>query len=550
MPSAKNQVPSAKNQVPSDKNQVPSAKSQVLRTQNTMTKIETLEIAALRELGTAIIQGKTTAAILTGVIKVMRFRMGLLSGSFVMQYNTFWAAEKMLGFDFKDLSGVFGKWKTTRFLEGELGELITAEVLSEQEMAARFPDHSLSCVTENDISTIRIPLHYRQQFIGFFIFTRKADEWGEKSERIAALMEIIGALIADVAETRTNQQTERNRLIALNKKLAQRMEPVSTAMIGESEPMREVYTQVRLVAPSDATVLIRGGSGTGKELVAKSIVALSSRKDRPFLTINCAALPETLIESELFGHEKGSFTGALATRIGRAEAADGGTLFLDEVGDLTISTQVKLLRFLQERTFSRLGSNVELRSDVRFIAATSRNLEDLIARKLFREDLYYRLNIFAIQMPALSERRGDILLLARHFAKKFNQKYKKEVTRFSPEVTSQLIDYGWPGNVRELENCMERAVLTATDNTIRIANLPPNIRPAGFVADSVDTSSADPSVTGTLGEMVAGYEKKLIDAAIERHHGNMSAAARSLGLSPRMMYYKISRHGIASGTSA
>jgi Nif-specific regulatory protein len=508
-----------------------------------MNKKELFEISALNELATAVLHGKTTAHMLTGVIKVMRQRMGLISGEFVMQHNTFWSAEKMLGFDFKDLTGVFGKWKTTRIFEGELGELITAEVLTEQDMNARFPNHELACDTENGISTIRIPLRYRQSFIGFFIFTRKEDDWGEKSERIAALMELVGGLIADVAETRTNQLIERGRLIAQNRRLKKRIEPVAEDIIGESDSMREVYTQVRQVAPTDATVLIRGSSGTGKELIARSIVALSPRKGRPFLTINCAALPETLIESELFGHEKGSFTGAVDRRIGRAEAANGGTLFLDEIGDLTPATQVKLLRFLQERTFSRLGSNVELHSDVRFIAATSRNLEDLMARKLFREDLYYRLNIFSIQVPDLTERRGDILLLAHHFAKKFNIKYRKDVKKLSPEVTAVFIDYKWPGNVRELENCVERAVLTATDETIRLANLPPAMRPAGYVPGVADDAGAG-TEGKTLDEMTAGYEKSVISSAVEKHNGNLSAAARALGISPRMMYYKMGRLGI------
>ena len=511
-----------------------------------MNKKEMFEITALGELNTAVVHGKSTADMLTGVIKVMRQRMGLISGSFVMQHNTFWSAEKMLGFDFKDLSGVFGKWKTTRIFEGELGELISAEVLSEQEMDERYPDKELSCETADGISTIRIPLHYRQAFIGFFIFTRKEDDWGEKSERIAALMEVIGGLIADVAETRTNQRIEHVRLIAQNKRLKMRIEPVAKDIIGESDAMREVYTQVRQVAPTAATVLIRGSSGTGKELIAKSIVDLSPRKNRPFLTINCAALPETLIESELFGHEKGSFTGAVDRRVGRAEAADGGTLFLDEVGDLTPATQVKLLRFLQERTFSRLGSNVELKSDVRFIAATSRNLEDLMAKKLFREDLYYRLNIFSIQVPDLTERRGDILLLAQHFARKFNIKYRKDVKKLSPEVTAVFVDYKWPGNVRELENCVERAVLTATDDTVRLANLPPVMRPAGYASGEGDGASGAGSSGKTLAEMVAGYEKSVVAAAAEKHHGNLSAAARSLGISPRMMYYMMNRLGVAA----
>ncbi len=505
-------------------------------------------IVTLKGLAMAIMEGRSTADLLARLIKVMQSRLGLVSGGFVMQHNAFWSAEAMLGFDFKDLSGVFGKWKTTRVFEGELGELISAEVLSEQEMSARFPDRELACETKGGVSTIRIPLRYRQNFIGFFIFERKAeDAAGRESRRIASLMEIIGGIVADVAETRTNQKIERERLLAQNRRLKSRLAPVSEDMIGESDAMREVYSQVRQVAPTDATVLIRGASGTGKELVARSIVGLSPRKGRPFLTVNCAALPETLIESELFGHEKGAFTGAVERRIGRAEAADGGTLFLDEIGDLTPATQVKLLRFLQERTFSRLGSNEERRADVRFIAATSRNLEELIEKKLFREDLYYRLNIFSIQMPALAERPGDILLLARHFAAKFNQKYGKHVSRYSPEATAALIDWKWPGNVRELENCVERAVLTSVDATVRMQNLPPQMRPADWSPSAEDLAmrEGEPEAPGEGGvpfdKLVDAYRKAVIAAAIKRHGGNKSAAARSLGLTPRMMYYELKR---------
>ena len=247
-------------------------------------------------------------------------------------------------------------------------------------------------------------------------------------------------------------------------------------MVGNCREMQIVYEQLHQVAPSDATVLIRGGSGTGKEMIARAIVNLSARKDKPFITLNCAALPENLVESELFGHEKGAFTGAMARRIGRAEAADGGTLFLDEIGDLTMQTQVKLLRFLQERTFSRVGSNEEIHADVRFLAATSRNLEELMAQGKFREDLYYRLNIFPIVMPDLAKRKSDIILLAEHFIDKFNLKYGKKITRLSTTAINLLMSYHWPGNVRELENCMERAVLTAKDECVHSFNLPPSLQ--------------------------------------------------------------------------
>ena len=306
--------------------------------------------------------------------------------------------------------------------------------------------------------------------------------------------------------------------------------------------MQQIYEQVRQVAPSDATVLIRGGSGTGKEMIARAIVNLSARKDKPFITLNCAALPENLVESELFGHEKGAFTGAVNRRIGRAEAANGGTLFLDEIGDLTMQTQVKLLRFLQERTFSRVGSNEELHSDVRFLAATSRNLEELIAQGKFREDLFYRLNIFPIAMPDLAKRKSDIILLAEHFIEKMNLRYGKKIVRLSTTAINLLMSYHWPGNVRELENCMERAVLTASDDCIHSYNLPPSLQ----TSLSTGQTGATSTKIAPLDVMLNNYEREIITEAIKRNNGNLSAAGRDLGVSPRMMNYRMNKLGIKS----
>ena len=310
-------------------------------------------------------------------------------------------------------------------------------------------------------------------------------------------------------------------------------------IIGSCPAMRAVYEQIRQVAPSGATVLIRGESGTGKELVAQAIQSLSPRKDKPFVVLNCAALPEALVESELFGHEKGAFTDARERRIGRAEAANGGTLFLDEIGDLSIPVQVKLLRFLQERTFSRVGSNEMLQSDVRFIAATSRNLEDLMAKKLFREDLYYRLSVFPIALPRLAERADDIVLLAQHFLTKMSVKYEKIVSQISVPALNALKAYSWPGNVRELENCIERAVLTTRDDCIHSYNLPATVQTEEFSEDPF--GDGNPSLT--LDEQIAAFERRILEEALNRHGGNHSAAARELGLSPRMMSYRLARSG-------
>ena len=286
-------------------------------------------------------------------------------------------------------------------------------------------------------------------------------------------------------------------------------------------------------------MLIRGESGTGKELVAQAIQSLSPRKDKPFVVLNCAALPEALVESELFGHEKGAFTDARERRIGRAEAANGGTLFLDEIGDLSIPVQVKLLRFLQERTFSRVGSNEILQSDVRFIAATSRDLEELMAKKLFREDLYYRLSVFPIVLPRLADRADDIVLLTQHFLTKMSVKYEKSVSQISVPALNALKAYSWPGNVRELENCIERAVLTTRDDCIHSYNLPATVQTEEFSEDPF--GGGNPSLT--LDEQIAAFERRILEDALKRHGGNHSAAARELGLSPRMMSYRLARSG-------
>lgn len=310
-------------------------------------------------------------------------------------------------------------------------------------------------------------------------------------------------------------------------------------LIGSSPLMTQVCDMIQKVAPTAATVLINGESGTGKEVIAKTIHKNSPRANKPWVAVNCAALPENLLESEMFGHMKGSFTGAYSDKQGLFEVANGGTLFLDEIGDLSIPVQVKLLRFLQERTFSRVGSNEMLQSDVRFIAATSRNLEDLMAKKLFREDLYYRLSVFPIALPRLADRADDVVLLAQHFLTKMNVKYDKGVTQISVPALNALKAYSWPGNVRELENCIERAVLTTRDACIHSYNLPAAVQTEEFAEDPFGGGNTSLS----LDEQIAAFERRLLEDALNRHGGSHSAAARELGLSPRMMSYRLSRSG-------
>lgn len=314
-------------------------------------------------------------------------------------------------------------------------------------------------------------------------------------------------------------------------------DPVLTwcGIVGNSDVMREVFTMVEQVAGTDASVLLLGESGTGKELVARAIHQKSSRANNPFVAVNCAALPESVIESELFGHEKGAFTGAFEQRKGRFEQANGGTLFLDEIGELSPGLQVKLLRFLQDHRFERVGGNTSIEANVRVIAATNRNLQESVDQGDFRPDLYYRLNVFPINIPPLRERGADILLLADHFVAKFNRENTKKIQRISTPALDLLMIYHWPGNVRELENCILRAAILSTDGVIHAYHLPPSLQSAA-------STGTEPS-TG-LDAAIARLEKELIIEALKLENGNAAAAARRLGATERRVRYAMQRYRI------
>jgi two-component system NtrC family response regulator len=311
-------------------------------------------------------------------------------------------------------------------------------------------------------------------------------------------------------------------------------------IISGSRRMEEALNMVGRVSQSPATVLILGESGTGKELIARAIHFSGPRANKPFVKVNCAALPENLLESELFGHEKGAFTGAVARRIGRFEQADQGSIFLDEIGDLSPSLQMKLLRILQEKEFERLGSNRTIKSDVRVIAATNRNLEEAIKKGTFREDLYYRFNVVTISLPPLRERKEDIPLLAEHFLKKYNIENQKSVTSLSKEVKDLLLSYDYPGNVRELENIIERAVVLCRGATLTTQELPLNLRDSKAEA-TLERAKERRNLPDTLEEI----ERQLISKALESSGGVQTKAAGQLGISERVLRYKMKKYKIA-----
>ena len=344
------------------------------------------------------------------------------------------------------------------------------------------------------------------------------------------LMEILSGMVShDVMNQRLHLLEEE---IARREREAPGEEAghVTGKIVGDSSEMREVFRRIQKVAHSDTTVLVRGETGTGKELVAAAIHDQSPRRDKPFVKVNCAALSESLLESELFGHEKGAFTGALYHRKGRIEEAEGGTLFLDEIGDFSPAIQIKLLRVLQEREYERVGSNATQKADVRVVAATNVDLEDAVKKGTFRADLFYRINIFPVHIAPLRHRKSDILLLANFFVNKHNGRLGKEVKRISTPTINMLTSYHWPGNVRELENCIEYAILTTSNPTIKGQDLPPTLQ----FPDMSESEEA-----ASLKERIEVVERDCIVDALKRYHGNVTAASRELGITARMVRYKI-----------
>tara|TARA_B100001123_G_scaffold451085_1_gene626695 strand:- start:3867 stop:5363 length:1497 start_codon:yes stop_codon:yes gene_type:complete len=389
---------------------------------------------------------------------------------------------------------------------------------------------------QQDISFICVPIVSLKQQVGAVSIDLKFEK-GLDYQRFVRFLDVIATMIAQAIRVNHLVDAERRRLteenVHLRGELQERYDFAN--IVGTSSPMRQVYTQVAQVAGANTTVLIRGESGTGKELIAHAIHYNSPRAKKPFIKVSCAALPDSLIESELFGYERGAFTGAQNRKKGRFELAQGGTLFLDEIGDLNPSTQVKLLRVLQEREFERLGGTEPVKVDVRLIAATNADVEKAIAAGTFRKDLHYRLDVFTIFVPPLRERKTDVLLLADHFLERYSAEHGKHVKRISTPAIDMLMSYHWPGNVRELENALERSVLVCDGQVIHGHDLPP----------SLQTAEASGTVMSlSLGDAVDAYEKDLIEDALKATRGNRVKAASLLRSTERIISYKVKKYEI------
>jgi Nif-specific regulatory protein len=383
---------------------------------------------------------------------------------------------------------------------------------------------------------IGVPIILDYTTLGVLVVTLNYNPKREFDSALKFLTLVASALLQPIRlfqEIRKEQERLADENVNLRQKLQD--EYKFSNIIGNSHEMRQVYEAVAQVSESDTTVLIRGESGTGKELIAEAIHYNSNRLNRSFVRVNCAAIPENLIETEFFGHEKGAFTGAVTQKKGRFELADGGTIFLDEIGDLSPATQVKLLRVLQEKQFERVGGTQTINVNVRLITATNTDLEQMIKQGKFREDLYYRLNVFSIYLPPLRERKTDILLLADHFMLKYGRKNGKMIKRISTPAIDMLMRYHWPGNVRELENCIERATLLCTEQVVHSYHLPPTLQ----TAESTDTLQSQ-----SLDQAVESYEKELIQDALKSTNGNKSQAARLLNTTNRIIGYKIEKYKI------
>ena len=387
-----------------------------------------------------------------------------------------------------------------------------------------------------ELSFICVPIRRGPDTIGTLSVDREYRA-GAEFEQDLRFLTILSGLIAQTVKRVQLVNQEQQRLELENSQLRRELSEKYrvSSILSNSSRMQEVLEMIHRVAASNATVLLRGESGTGKSMVARAVHHNSKRADGPVITVNCSALPENLLESELFGHERGAFTGAHESRKGRFEMAEGGTLFLDEIGELSTAVQVKLLNVVQDREFQRVGGSRPIKCDVRLITATNKDLEKAVAEGTFREDLYYRLNVFPIYLPPLRERRTDILLLAEFFLEKFAAENDKNIRRISTPAIDLLTQYHWPGNVRELQNCLERAVLICDEDTIKSYHLPPSLQSSESLQETGSSSFA---------AAVENFERELIIDALKKTDGNQTRAAALLETSLRIINYKIRKYGI------
>ncbi len=501
-----------------------------------------LELRVLYSISQALLHQHEIGSVLREVLDILERDMGLSRGTltlrrpdsdvFVVEACTGLSSEEKKRLEYKEGEGITGKVAANGL------PIVVPDIDRDPDFLDRTGMRG-----KRKTAFMCVPVIHHRRVIGTISIDRpEASE--EDLQRDVNFLKLVSDILAEAVARIREDMDERESLMAENRKLRQQLgdkyHPGS--IIGNCSSMRRIYEQIAQVADTAATVLIRGDSGTGKELVARAIHYSSPRKNNPFICVNCAAIAENLIESELFGHEKGAFTGAVEKRTGRFEMANGGTIFLDEIGDISLAVQARLLRVLQERTIERVGSSRTMQLNVRVLAATSRDLEGAMSEGAFREDLYYRLNVFPIMLPPLRDRRSDIMLLADYFLQKYGEAYGKKIKRISSAAINMMMAYHWPGNVRELENCIERAVLTTTDGVIHGYNLPPSIQ------TSEETHSGIlPEEGASMEAMVDSYKREIVIDALKKKRGKATLAAGYLKTTQRVLSYQIKKLGINPG---
>ena len=501
---------------------------------------DSLEMRVLSGVSKVLVGQREVADLLEQILQVLQHNLRFPQGALCLLQGDNLTIEASYGLS--DAEKARGTYRLGEGVTGRVGQTGRPAVLRDTARSSSFLNRTGALHGSMSESFLCVPIIHSGEVIGTLSLSFPVLEQATL-DKLVDLLEIVANILADAVASVREQMAERRQLEQENDRMRFELGE-STAfsnIIGHSSAMRSVQLEMQKVARSSATVLLLGESGTGKELLAQAIHYASDRRNGPFVAVNCAALPEGLIESELFGHEKGAFTGAIRQRIGRFEEASTGTLFLDEIGDIPVQTQVKLLRVLQEKVFERVGSQQSIRTHARIIAATSRNLEQMKDEKLFREDLYFRLAVLPIAVPPLRRRKEDIISLADFFLTKYNKQYNKQVLRLSTPAIDMLMSYHWPGNVRELENMIERAVIMSNSGVINAIDLPPSLQTAATTGTEslLPNRSQAPDSTTPMEALTAAFETELITAALKRTRGNVSAAARELGTTLRKLNYRI-----------
>ena len=498
----------------------------------------TREVQLLSDISKTFAESLDLEDTLKSILKSLDTHLKLQRGTITLLDQETETINIQIAHDLSEKSKKLGSYKVGEGITGKVVQSGTEIVVPDISKDPRFlhKTKSRKQTKGQRIAFFCVPIKLEGRTVGALSVDRQASR-NDDFEANVRLLNIISTMIAQAVKLNKLVQSDRKQLRDENVRLRQELKVRFNIhnMVGSSNVMKEVYRLIEQVSDSNATVLIRGESGTGKDLVAHAIHYNSPRTNKPFIKVNCTALPDTLLESELFGHEKGAFTGANERKLGRFERAHGGTIFLDEIGDFSLNLQIKLLRVIQFKEYERVGGYETMKTNVRIIVATNKNLEEQIKEGNFREDLYYRVNVFPIYLPPLRERKDDIMLLADFFLERIACENNKNISRISTPAIEMLTSYHWPGNIRELENCIERAVLLCDGDVIRSEHLPPSLQMIKK-NESINKTS--------LTEIIAAKEKEIIVDVLKKFDGHQRKTAKELGVTERILGYKIKKYNI------